>query len=140
MKKISEDTYKKLACQVVDSIEENMGVGGIAAIGPAQAGNTFGTLGSVGSSGSGTAMPTGVGNAPAKSDGDGKSATSNTQSGKNDIGKLPKQSEIQVLALVNKVNGPLGRNSNAVGNVPAISTTVSGVKATIDQIGSGKKK
>lgn len=142
MNRISENTLKELASKIVDSIEENMGVGGIAAVGPAQAGNSFGSLGGVGSVGTGAPMPNGVGNAQAKGGAEAKSKeapAANAQQGKNDYGKLPKQSEIQVMALVNQVNGPLGRKSGSVGNVPPASVTVSGVKATIDQIGKGKK-
>jgi hypothetical protein len=144
MKKIDEEANRKLAISIVDTIEENMNVGGIAAVGPAQGGGAFaGSLSNIGGIGSGATMPNGVGNAPGKGDkGEAKGTTSaNSGSQKNEYGKLPKHAEIQVMALVNKVNGPLGRKSGAEGvsNIKSTTTTVSGVKATIDQIGSSKK-
>jgi hypothetical protein len=144
MKKIDEEANRKLAISIVDAIEENMNVGGIAAVGPAQGGGAFaGSLSNIGGVGSGGSLPNGVGNAPAKGEKtDAKGTTSaNSGSKKNEYGKLPTHAQIQVMSLVNKVNGPLGRKSGAEGvsNVKPVTTTVSGVKATIDQIGSSKK-
>jgi|ERR1035437_9258590 hypothetical protein len=137
MKKIDEEAVRKLAISIVNDIEENMGVGGMAAIGPAQAGNGFaGSLSNIGGVGTGS-LPNGVGNVKAKGEkGDSKGAPgTHSSASKNEYGKLPKQAAIQVMALINKVNGPLGRKSSSVGNVASVSTTVSGVKSTIERIG-----
>ena len=138
---MNKDILKSLAVSIVDKIEENMGVGGIAGVGPAQAGNGFaGTLSNIGSVGTGQPMPNGVGNAKA-SDSKGTTNTSNAagKDSKLTATKLPDKAKTQVLALVNSVNGPLGRKSASVGNVPTVSTSVKTseptVKATISQIG-----
>lgn len=137
MNKLSEDTLKKIASTIVDAIEENVSVGGISSVGPAQAGSSFGSLGGIGSSGTGTPTPNGVGNAQAKPGTETKtnsSASANSQGQKNEYGKLPKQASQQVMAIVNKVNHPMGRKGAGVGDVNPVSVTV---KGTIDHIGKG---
>lgn len=140
MIKISENTFKKLASDIVDKIEENMGVSPLTAVGPAQAIGFGGSLSNIGSAANTGTLPNGVGNTSAKAEkGAEKASTSTGKAGStnNKYGKLPEKAAVNVLALVNAVNGPLGRTSGAAGtsNVPTVTTTVSGVKSTIDQIG-----